>query len=129
MPDYRTMYDREHIGAWDLPGDVNVKIVRVECKELTSQRGKNKRPIIFFEGKEKSFVVNKTNGKTIANLYGNRTEEWVGKWITLFRSTTSAGGETVDCIRVRPNAPKGKRVAEPQPEAQETANAEPGSEG
>jgi hypothetical protein len=119
MPDYRTMYDREHIAAWDLPGDVNVKIVRVECKELTSQRGKNKRPILFFEGKEKSMVINKTNGKTISNMYGLRTEDWIGKWVTLFKSSTSAGGETVDCIRIRPEPPRARSKA---PAPSEVAN-------
>jgi hypothetical protein len=107
MPDYRTMYDREHIGAWDLQGrDVVVTISKVEAKELVSNRGKNKRPIVHFEGREKSFVCNKTNGKTISVMYGNKTEDWAGKKITLYPSTTSAGGETVDCIRVRPAPPK-----------------------
>lgn len=107
MPDYRTMYDREHIGAWDLQGrDRVVTISKVEAKELVSNRGKNKRPIVFFEGAEKSFVCNKTNGKIIASMYGNKTEDWAGKRVTLYATTTSAGGETVDCIRVRPTQPK-----------------------
>jgi hypothetical protein len=107
MPDYRTMFDRDYIGAWDLAGkDVTLTIAKVEGKILTSQRGKNLKPVLHFEKTEKGMVCNKTNGKTIATMYGNDTESWVGKKITIYASTTSAGGETVECIRVRPQQPK-----------------------
>jgi hypothetical protein len=107
MPDYRTMFDREYIGAWDLAGkDVTLTIVKVEGKTSTSQRGKNLKPVLYFEKTEKGFVCNKTNGKTIATMYGNDTDKWAGKRITLHASTTSAGGEMVECIRVRPQQPK-----------------------
>lgn len=107
MPDYRTMFDREYIGAWDLLGkDRTVEIESVSCKSLTSQRGTNKKPVIRFKGAEKALVCNKTNGKTIANMYGPNTDDWVGKKITIYPGTTSAGGETVECIRVRPKMPE-----------------------
>jgi hypothetical protein len=109
MPDYRGMFDREYVGSWDLKGDTVVTIAKVEGKELTSQRGKNKKPVIYFSNTEKAFVCNKTNGKAIAGMYGNKTEDWVGKKITLYPTTTSAGGETVDCIRVRPTIPNGAK--------------------
>ena len=87
-----------------------VEIESVDCKELTSNNNgkvkKDKRPIIRFKGAEKTFVCNKTNGKAIAGMYGVKTEEWKGKKITIYASTTLAGGETVDCIRVRPTQPK-----------------------
>ena len=44
--------------------------------------------------------------RTIATLYGNYTEDWVGKRVTLYATKThSPAGET-DCIRVRPVTPK-----------------------
>jgi hypothetical protein len=100
------MYDREFIGTWDLLGrDVTVVIAKVEPRKLKSQRGEDKKPIIFFEGKEKAFVCNKTNGKTIAGMYGPDTTKWIGRPITLYPTTTTAGAEVVDCIRVRPAIP------------------------
>jgi hypothetical protein len=64
--------------------------------------------VIYFRGSEKGFALNSTNGKTIAALYGNYTEGWAGKRITLFKSTTRNpdGTGDVDCIRVRPQEPK-----------------------
>jgi len=107
MTDYRTMFDREYLGAWDLLGrDVTVTIERVDAGTLTSQGGKtNKKPIIHFADKQLGFVANKTNCRTIAALYGNDVSKWTGKAITLYPTTTQVGPEVKECIRVRPVAP------------------------
>ena len=110
--DYRSLYDRLYIGAWDLQGkEVTVTIIGVSGAELITTGGrKNKKPVITFDGKEKKFVANKTNSKTIAALYGNYVESWVGKRITLYVSTTRnpEGGDDVQCIRIRPQVPAAK---------------------
>jgi hypothetical protein len=109
MADYRSFFSRDYIADFDLAGkDVTVTIVKVEAKELTSVRGTQLKPVLWFEGKERGFVCNKTNAKTISNMYGKDVGAWFGKKITLYPTTTSAGGETVGCIRVRPMAPKEK---------------------
>lgn len=130
MADYRSMFDRELIGAWDLSGkDVTVEIVKVEAKILNNGKTKNKKPIIYFKGKSKGFAANKTNCKTIAAMYGNDTTQWVGKLITIFATTTDVGGETVDCIRVRSRVGNGKK-AEPDtsPDQAEDETPEIGGE-
>lgn len=108
MPDFRSMYDRDYIFAFDLAGkDVTVRIARVEAATLTGSGGrKAKKPVIHFEGKDKGLALCKTNSKTIAAIYGNDTDAWVGKLITMFPTTTTFGSDTVDCIRIRPQAPK-----------------------
>ncbi len=113
MSDYRAMFDRDYIGAWDLgTKDVTVVIAKVAAGELTAPGGrKTKKPVVHFNGKEKGLALNKTNAKTIAAMYGNDTTEWVGKAIAMYATTTTFGNETVECIRVRPTAPtngKGK---------------------
>jgi hypothetical protein len=91
--------------------DAVVTIESVKGGELTAVGGKkSKKPIIGFVGKEKRMICNKTNAKTIAALYGNHVEKWVGKKIALYVSTTrdpSTGGD-IPCIRVRPQAPAAK---------------------
>jgi hypothetical protein len=121
------MFDREYIGAWDLPRDVTVTIARVAAGELIGEGGrKAKKPIIYFEGKDKGFAANKTNCKIIAAMYGTDTRKWVGQRITLYPTTTEMGGKTHDCIRVRPQIPDGGkrrngngRSAAPATEAQQ----------
>lgn len=108
MTDYRTLYSKDYVAAYDLGGkDVTVTIARVVAGELTDNKGKKaKKPLVYFEGAEKALVLNATNGKTIATMYGNQCEDWIGKRITMFPTTTDVGGETKECIRVRPGIPK-----------------------
>lgn len=111
MPDYRRMYDdKEHLYAYDLDGkEVTIQIEKAFGGELIGDKGrKSKKPMIKFVGKDKKLALNKTNGKTIAKLYGKDTDNWTGKWITIYPTTTEFGGETVDCIRVKPFVPTPK---------------------
>jgi len=114
---YRAMYDSEFFGAWDLEnGDRVVTIKRCVGGELTGPGGKkSKKPVLYVEGSDKGIPLNKTNGKTIAGMYGNYVTEWVGKSITLYKSSTrnpQDGGE-IDCIRIRPEAPHQQEPAPP----------------
>lgn len=110
MTDFRSMYDRDYIGSWDLPEgkDVVVTISKVVAASLpvagTSKT--QKRPILHFEGKEKGMVMNRTNGKTIAALYGPKVEAWIGKQIALYVVEVPFGSEIIPAIRVRPSIPK-----------------------
>lgn len=108
MPHWKSMMDRDYIFAFDLNGkDVTVTIARVEAGTLNGSSGrKAKKPVVYFEGKEKGLALNATNCKTVAKLYGNYTEKWIGKQITIYPTTTEMAGETVECIRVRPQAPR-----------------------
>ena len=108
MPDYRSMYDREYLGEWDLAGrEVTVTIREVKGGELTAQGGrKSKKPIVYFStdkgvALDKGLCLNKTNGKMIAGLYGTKTEEWIGKRITMYPAMTQFGSDTMPCIRVK----------------------------
>ena len=138
MPDFRTLYDRNYLYSFDLAGrDVTVTIKEVRAAKVKDTEGKEqKKPLVFFKEShdQRGLVLCKTNGKIIADLYGNMTEQWVGKRVTLYPTTTSAFGKTVECIRVRPKVPTGKVAGEfaepaeaPAPEAPDHA-LEEGSE-
>lgn len=116
--DYRSLYDKDYIGAWDIKDkDVTVTITSVKGGQLVGPGGrKTKKPVIYMRGTEKGFALNATNGKAIAGMYGNHVEGWVGKKITLYKSTTRNpnGDGEVECIRVRPTVPadgKGREQA------------------
>jgi hypothetical protein len=79
-------------------------------------RDKDKKPIVYFEGKEKGLVLNKTNGKTIAKIANSEeTDDWTGVKIILYPTETEFGGEMVDCIRVRAPKPAGSPLRKPAP--------------
>lgn len=124
MPDVRTMFDKEYLYAYDLQGkDVTVKIAKVIGGKLTGTGGKsNKKPVLYFDGKEKGLAVNITNARIIASIYGSfKSEDWLGKLITLYPTTTTFGSQTVECIRVRPTKPRGSSKAATSPPADEPA--------
>lgn len=112
MADYRTMFDEKWLKAWDLAGrDWTLIIRKVEAGVLENarQRRKDRKPVVYFRGARKPLALNKTNAKTIAALYGNNTDSWVGKLVTLYAAKTSFGDEQdIDCIRIRPREPSGK---------------------
>ncbi len=107
------MVDRDFIFAFDLDGkDVVVTISKVVAGELTGVGGrKSKKPVVYFEGGTKGLALNSTNCKTIASMYGNYVEKWIGQKITLWPTVTQMGGETMECIRIRPTIPNGKGKA------------------
>lgn len=110
MSDYRKMYDKDYLGEWDLDGkDTTLEIEKVVGGELTANGGKkSKKPLVYFKGTKtgKGLVLNATNGKAIAAMYGNDTDAWIGKKITIYPTTTQFGSDTVPCIRVRPGIPQ-----------------------
>jgi hypothetical protein len=112
--DYRKMYSSKTLHDFDLMDengkahDRTLVIEKCQQGELTSEGNKkDKLPLITFRGEPKQLGVNKTNGKTIAGMYGKDTRQWAGKSITLYATTTKFGPNTVGCIRVRPNIPSG----------------------
>lgn len=96
-------------------GDANVpvEIERVEMEEMG--QGGDHRPVIYFKGKKKGFVCNKTNFTTIAKVLGSDdSDDWTGGKIILYATEVQYGNEMVMGIRVRlktATPPKAKPVA------------------
>jgi hypothetical protein len=115
MTHWKSLQDeKEWLYAHDLNGrDVVVEIASVVAGEITGEQGKKSRkPIASFVNAKKKLALNATNCKTLATLLGsNNVEDWVGKAITLYPTTTTWGGQTVDCIRVRPKLPTPRKEA------------------
>jgi hypothetical protein len=128
MAHWRRLFpDEKYLGAWDLeekPDGVVVVIDRVQVETLKSARGEDRKPVAYFRGKKKGMVLNKTNCKTIAQLYGENADAWKGQPIELFSTTVQAGGETVPCIRVRSRVPRQGAQRMPADEGRDDAGAE-----
>jgi len=98
--------------ASDLDGNqVTVTIARVEIEKM----GTDQKPVVYFKGKDKGLVLNKTNSKRIVEITGSaETDDWKGHSIVLFPTETEFQGETVDCIRIKkPGAQKGSAPKNP----------------
>lgn len=115
--DYRAFYDSTYVRAWDLPPgrDATLIIERVEAGEIKGTDKTERRPIVYFRGKQKGLVLNKGMGKTIKGLYGSRVKDWIGQAITIYATTTNAFGETHDVVRIRPTVKRETRSAPNKP--------------
>lgn len=99
----------EYLGAYSLNNqDMVVTIKSAGPEIITGANGKKEECLVLhFEENVLDMVCNRTNAKTITKVLGSPyVEHWAGKKIQLFPTTTKFGGEVVECIRVRPTAPK-----------------------
>jgi hypothetical protein len=114
--DYRAFFDTHILRVWHLQGKERVyRITRVTAltSEMVNDKGVRKvqrQPKLLLETQKGKalplpLLLNKTNAKAIAQMYGKRPADWVGKLISLYPGTTDAFGETVDCIRIRNQIP------------------------
>lgn len=99
---FKLLYPSKYLAACDLTGkDVKVTVESIKVEEVKTEEGAEKKVIIRFTGKQKAMILNKTNAKTIAKRYGNDTDDWIGKAVTLYPTTCQAFGEEMECLRIR----------------------------
>lgn len=101
---WKRLINPDYIGAYSLEEgqDLSVVIESVCSDVVTGTGGKKEESTIAYLKGQKPFILNNTNSKSIAKLYGPYIEDWSGKPITLFASTTKLAGDTVECLRIRP---------------------------
>lgn len=98
-----TAFPSDYLKAGDLGGrTVRVVMSHVEMKDI----GGDHKPVLYFQGKDKGMVLNKTNANNITALYGDDTDHWAGREIMLFPAMVDFQGKTVEAIRVRGPQPK-----------------------
>ena len=77
-----------------------VTIDRVEMEPVGRQ--KEMKPIVYFVGKSKGIVLNKTNSKKIAEIASSHdTDDWHGVEVRLYTTEVDFQGETVEAIRIK----------------------------
>jgi hypothetical protein len=82
--------------------DLNGRTAKVVMESIRMEDiGSEQKPILYFQGKEKGLVLNKTNANNIAYAYGEETDTWAGRPLELFEAMVDFQGRTVPAIRVR----------------------------
>jgi arabinogalactan endo-1,4-beta-galactosidase len=106
-------FPSNYLKAADLQGrNALVTIARTEYEMI----GNDKKLILYFQGKEKGMVLNKTNANNISQIYGDETDDWKGGEIILFEAMVDFQGKTVPAIRVKaaPRKPQQQTQTAPQ---------------
>lgn len=122
MPRVSETFPSKTLSAADLDEqDYTVTITDVDVVQFDDG---TKYEITLKEDK-KHFICNKTNANTIARMYGDDTDDWLGKQITLYPAWVDVRGEQKEAIRVRPKPPKAKPARKVQPVSQQEADMDP----
>lgn len=111
-------FPSKYLGAADI-GDEDMELTITEVVTESVGRGDDQedKPVVYFKGTKKGFVLNKTNAAAITMVCGSDdTDDWEGKKITLYATETEFAGKTVDCIRVRTKKPKQQRHVQDEQE-------------
>jgi hypothetical protein len=108
---WKKLINPDYIGAYALQPDEDliVTIDYVQREQVTGTGGKKEECTVAHLIGQKPMILNVTNSKSIAKLYGSYIEDWSGKQITLYASMTKLAGDMVECLRVRPTAPTKRR--------------------
>jgi arabinogalactan endo-1,4-beta-galactosidase len=104
------IYPSKYLKADDLQGrEVRVTMQAVELEKI----GDDNKPVLYFKGKDKGVVLNKTNASTISVAYGDDTEDWYDQPIILFSVMVDFQGKVAPAIRCRVPTAKDNRAVAP----------------
>lgn len=109
---------QDHIG--DKRVAVQIRDTVVEEIEGDDNK-KEKKPVLYFHGKEMGLVLNQTNAGSITDALGtDETENWKNKKIVLYVDpNVMFGGKRVGGIRVAPYNGNGSAPPPPPPPVEE----------
>jgi hypothetical protein len=100
------LFPSKYVKAADLNGKtVTLTIAKLVVEELGHGAEKERKPVLYFQKATKGLVLNRTNAMTIAALYGDESDDWEGKRISIYPTRIRAFGAMQDTIRVREEIP------------------------
>ncbi len=104
---WKKLHNPDYLGAYSLDDPTMiVEIKKVEKRQIPGADGKKDDAVVAELVGQKPMILNVTNMKTIASIYGNFIEDWVGKKITLFVTSVKAFGTVTEALRVAGEIPK-----------------------
>lgn len=97
------VFPSKYLKASDLRGHVvKVKIARVDVEKVGQT---DTKPVLYFQGKDKGLVLNKSKAGILAAAFSPETDGWIGKDIELRPDKVKFGDQIVDSISVQLPAP------------------------
>ena len=109
MPHWKRLINPDYLGAYSLDSgnDMILTIKSIGREMITGTGGKKEEcPVCHWQENQKPMILNTTNLKTIAKMYGSDYDQWPGKRVQIYASTTKFGGDTVECLRIRKDPPE-----------------------
>lgn len=118
----KELYPSKYLKADDVDeqgGEVSALIKTVKLEEMQDNEGaKEDKPVLYFNNVPKGMVLNRTNADRISAVYGDESDNWRGKPVTLYTEQVTAFGKTTNAIRLRVAKPKAAPVVQAEPAAE-----------
>ena len=102
------IFPSKYLSAGDLPDEGMVLTVKAVVVERM-QDGAEKPIMSFAEKGVKDMIINVTKWNTLAKMYGDESDDWAGKKISIRPGEVKFKGEMVACIDIssrKPGEPK-----------------------
>jgi hypothetical protein len=111
------LYPSKYVKAADLEErTVTLTIDKLVIEDMANHNGeKERKPVLYFRKATKGLVLNATNARTIAGLYGDESNDWPGKRISIYPTRVKAFGAVHDTIRVKEEIPAQPKPQQVQP--------------
>ena len=112
MPNVNDMFPSKYLKASDV-GDTDLELTIIAVDEETIGQGSDAeiKSVVYFSETPKGMVLNKTNARAIASLYGDESDDWAGNKIRLYATEVDFKGEQMLALRVRLRAPQARSRA------------------
>ena len=101
-------FSSKFLTAADLKGKEHK--LTIDKLEATEFKDGTVKPAMYFRGREKGMILNKTNTMKLAAQYGDDMDAWVGREVIVYPDTVDFQGKPVDAIRLRPVLPQASAV-------------------
>lgn len=101
--DWRTLFKGAYLTAIEFAGRQPTFTIRsVTTIDLEQEDGQTKaKAVVSFDEHDRGWVICKTNAMCVAAMFGNDTDGWIGKKVTLFATDVQVGKECKPGIRVK----------------------------
>jgi hypothetical protein len=107
MPKVSSVFSSKYLKADDLEGEnVTFTIQDAEVVNMGQDGQVDEKIVLTFLMQDKKMVLNKTNATTIAKLYGDDTDDWIGKRVTIGVREVDFQGKATLALRVSVMKPK-----------------------
>lgn len=100
---YEALFKGAYIQAVEFGGKAPTMTIRgLDVVDLEDDNGKPKpKGVIWFRETDRGWVLNRTNAQCLAAMFGDETDGWIGKRVTLVSEIVSVGREKKPGIRVK----------------------------
>jgi hypothetical protein len=114
MPKVSEMIESKFLRKEDVDEDIVVSIKGVSLENMPGEEGKQ-RWVLAFRELPKGLVLNATTIRVLEKAFGQHSDDWAGKRVTLFVDpNVSFKGQVVGGLRLRPmkRTPPAAKAAE-----------------